>query len=422
MNRLAHIQFVRHKVAWHRRHYVNEDDVRIVLSRLPEGLWARLRKVHFKDDSRGARTLGYTTRLGRREITLCALPYQKTIRSRTMGAEEFGALRACQWPTLAIRRHVLYDTFLHELGHLQIARQRSSRPDRKFASETLAQEFADEWRRKLWAQPFDHPDPVHNPPNKEELRALRLGWVNANLAYRKGQALEANGKKREAVLYFRRATELYPDHALALEHLATRIYHGDDPEQPKGFSDSAARAAIPLLQRALTLDPGLPGAHLILASALGKLDDKETCRRAFEKALALPPPHRQYRNHVQAEYADVLSDWGCDREAEALFETVLKADPKNMNALLDCAEHWLGRENRTPARINKALPLLERALRIDEKHTGVHSKLARAYWLLGRRDDAIRHAREAMRLAPTVDVWRRWLEIITTKQPPPLPS
>jgi len=93
-----------------------------------------------------------------------------------------------------------------------------------------------------------------------------------------------------------------------------------------------------------------------------------------------------------------------------------------MNALLDCAEHWLGRENRTPARINKALPLLERALRIDEKHTGVHSKLARAYWLLGRRDDAIRHAREAMRLAPTVDVWRRWLEIITTKQPPPLPS
>jgi hypothetical protein len=33
-----------------------------------------------------------------------------------------------------------------------------------FAREKCAQEFADRWRRKLWSEHFDHPDPVHNAP------------------------------------------------------------------------------------------------------------------------------------------------------------------------------------------------------------------------------------------------------------------
>jgi hypothetical protein len=34
--------------------------------------------------------------------------------------------------------------------------------------ETLAQEFADGWRRTLWAERFEHPDPVHNPPGGDD--------------------------------------------------------------------------------------------------------------------------------------------------------------------------------------------------------------------------------------------------------------
>jgi len=48
---LDHVQFVRHRVSPIRRHYVDEEDVKVVLSRLPEKLWTRLRKVHFKDDT-----------------------------------------------------------------------------------------------------------------------------------------------------------------------------------------------------------------------------------------------------------------------------------------------------------------------------------------------------------------------------------
>jgi serine/threonine protein kinase HipA of HipAB toxin-antitoxin module len=29
-----------------------------------------------------------------------------------------------------------------------------------------------DWCNRLWSQPFDHPDPVHNPPSADELATL----------------------------------------------------------------------------------------------------------------------------------------------------------------------------------------------------------------------------------------------------------
>ena len=73
---------------------------------------------------------------------------------------------------MAIRRFLLYDVFLHELGHLQVV-DAEARSDRlKFAREKLAQEFAARWCKTLWSEPFDHPDPVHNPPTREEMEVL----------------------------------------------------------------------------------------------------------------------------------------------------------------------------------------------------------------------------------------------------------
>jgi hypothetical protein len=85
-------------------------------------------------------------------------------------ASHFGAPARGQWPALAVRRFQLYDTFLHELGHLQIVNT-SARSDRlRFAREKRAQEFADWWRCRLWSEDFDHADPVHHPPQAEELQ------------------------------------------------------------------------------------------------------------------------------------------------------------------------------------------------------------------------------------------------------------
>ena len=72
-SRLARIRFSPSRAGGDRIHYVTEEDIRVVLSRLPCELWQRLRAVHFNDRSRGARILGYVNR-SKREIALCALP------------------------------------------------------------------------------------------------------------------------------------------------------------------------------------------------------------------------------------------------------------------------------------------------------------------------------------------------------------
>ncbi len=84
--------------------------------------------------------------------------------------EKFGAKRGQKWPALAIRRFMLYDVLLHELGHLQLINGNAPSKRLRFAREKLAQMFATQWCSQLWSVPFPHPDPVHNPPSSEELR------------------------------------------------------------------------------------------------------------------------------------------------------------------------------------------------------------------------------------------------------------
>ena len=157
-----------------RIHHVTEEDIRVVLSRLPSEVCRRLRAVHFNDRSRGARVLGYVNR-GRREIALCALPPRLSLTRflvRGQTPNQFGAMRGRQWPTLAIRRFLLYDVFLHELGHLQVIDENAKSQRLKFAREKYAEEFAIDWCKRLWSQSFGHSDPVHSPPSAAELEAL----------------------------------------------------------------------------------------------------------------------------------------------------------------------------------------------------------------------------------------------------------
>ena len=177
----CHVKFTVSPTGADRIHYIKEDAVRVVLSRLPHELWDRLRAVHFNDRSR-VRVLGYVNR-GRREIALCALPPRMGLtRALNKGQtpEQFGARRGERWPALAIRRFMLYDVFLHELGHLQLIDEDARSVRRKFAHETRAQEFAMYWCNQLWSEAFSHPDPVHNPPAPSERTRLSAVEVTSS--------------------------------------------------------------------------------------------------------------------------------------------------------------------------------------------------------------------------------------------------
>ena len=165
-----HVKFSQSIPGADRLHYVTAEDVRIVLSRLPPELWKGLRTVHFNDRSRGARVFGYVNR-GRREIALCALPPRLSLRRVLVKGQtpaQFGAKPGHKWPVLAVRRFMLYDVFLRELGHLQPIKENARSARLRFAHEKMAQVFAVEWCNRLWAEPYPHPDPVHNAPTHEE--------------------------------------------------------------------------------------------------------------------------------------------------------------------------------------------------------------------------------------------------------------
>jgi hypothetical protein len=176
-SRIARVKFSVAIPGGGRIHHVNEDDVKVVLSRLPFELWHRLRAVHFNDRARGARVLGYVNH-GYREIALCALPPRVGLTAaltRGQSAERFGARRGEKWPPLAIRRYMLYAVLLHEMGHLQPVDETRRSRRLRFAGEKLAEEFAVRWCNQLWSVPFHHSDPVHNPAGAEELRMVLAG-------------------------------------------------------------------------------------------------------------------------------------------------------------------------------------------------------------------------------------------------------
>ena len=110
------VTFTYSQVGCDRKHYLTEEDVRVVLSRLPAEAWNGLRKVHFNDKSRDARRLGYANPRSH-EIAICALPPRVSMTAamlRGQSPELFGAVRGRQWPELAVRRFLLYDVLLHE--------------------------------------------------------------------------------------------------------------------------------------------------------------------------------------------------------------------------------------------------------------------------------------------------------------------
>ena len=138
-SKLGRIKFTASRTRSGRIHYLTAADVRVLLSRLPEELWQRLRAVHFNDSSRGRRLAGYVN-MGRREIAICAFPASVsctlyTSREKGTSPSTFAAARGKQWPCPAVRCFLLYEVFLHELGHFQIVDPDAQNENRRFAFE-----------------------------------------------------------------------------------------------------------------------------------------------------------------------------------------------------------------------------------------------------------------------------------------------
>jgi tetratricopeptide (TPR) repeat protein len=311
------IKFTYHTPNGDRRHFVDEEDVKVLLSRLPQEIWKRLKVVHFNDQGWGRKRAGYTTRRGRKEIALCAFPPRISLSSylrRSQNPGIFGAIRGSQWPTLAVRRFMLYDTFLHELGHLQVIDRKAKNENRKFASETKAQDFAEFWCKKLWSEHFDHSDPVHNSPSQEEMEQLTKFWKEAHSEYKKGLIYEGKKRRDYAAIHYSKAAELYSSHALALEALG--IFNYD--------TIHSSSRSVGLLQRAVDCDPTLHDANLFLGLAFAEEHKEAKAIHYLERAMRFS----SRPSGTRAVYARVLANLGYFEEAKAMFQKAIKKSPK----------------------------------------------------------------------------------------------
>jgi tetratricopeptide (TPR) repeat protein len=127
-------------------------------------------------------------------------------------------------------------------------------------------------RKKLWSRHFDHPDPVHNPPSKQEIKLLKAGWSEAHQAYKKGHKLEQSGKPERARSCYLQAIALYSNHTLALERLGVLAYLANERDNDA----EALRQAEAWLQRALSFDPLLPEANIYLDEIIKSKDQAST--------------------------------------------------------------------------------------------------------------------------------------------------
>lgn len=161
--------------------YISIQEIRLVLSRVPQHYRKRVRHIFLENKCRGVRQLGCVIKNSRRDIWIYPwLPPRVSLKRflyRGQSAVEFGAPNVGQWTPWAVRRFLLYDVVLHELGHLQEIHPKKKDWRRRFAGESKAEEFADYWRRCLFAEDnFQHEDLVHFAPTEEELAFLDV-WA-----------------------------------------------------------------------------------------------------------------------------------------------------------------------------------------------------------------------------------------------------
>ncbi|MEN0049701.1 MAG: hypothetical protein AAF806_21755 [Bacteroidota bacterium] len=197
--------------------YLKKEDVLVLLNRLPLEEYEHLKSVTFKT-CRGGNAYGRVYHKRSAGIIICDQSARTSIRvteAKRGSLEEFGALNNMKWPTLAIRRFMLYDVFLHELKHTQLLKNGKKRIVDKIPLEKQAEEYAEYWRGELYQQHFDHPDPVHNLPSEAEKERLQKYWPKAMDFLQKGIRYKNRRDHRNTLLNYEQAIQ------------QIKLYHGD---------------------------------------------------------------------------------------------------------------------------------------------------------------------------------------------------
>jgi tetratricopeptide (TPR) repeat protein len=192
-----------------------------------------------------------------------------------------------------------------------------------------------------------------------------------------GVAMAKAGRLDEATANFQKAAQLSPWDAKAHSNLGAAL-----------AESGRSAEAIEECRRALQLSPDDAESHANLAIALAKAGRLDEAIAQFEKALLSDPDSAE----IHANLAGALLERGRLDEAIPHFEKALEADPNSADL-----HSYLGRLLATRGRFDEAIPHLERAAAGGDP--AMAGTLAAVYAQVGRLNDAIATARNALRSA-----------------------
>jgi len=201
-----------------------------------------------------------------------------------------------------------------------------------------------------------------------ELGAAQTAW---------GVILQYRGQNNESVAAYEKAIELAPGYATSYHWLAEHWRIGfSDPER-----------ALPLINRAMELDPLSPVINITVAETLEDLGRAEESLSQIEHTIEIAPGFPS----VYGIKSQILA-YSFNRLDQAVRESDrgIELDPDSANAYVKHAQLFseLGDEA-------KAIENIEHALRLGPDFIWSHFSAAEIYQLAGNMERAVQHAKRA---------------------------
>jgi cytochrome c-type biogenesis protein CcmH/NrfG len=150
--------------------------------------------------------------------------------------------------------------------------------------------------------------------------------------------------------------------------------------------------AIAQYREALKIDPKLPGVHFELAEALSgspSASDREEVENEYKAALAANP----FDEKSECRLGEISSHQSDPKITFTHYSRAMELDPNDPDANLGLAKALIAMNQP-----EKALPLLERAAKLDPSNAVIRYHLSGLYRKAGRVDDAQRELAEFRRL------------------------
>jgi len=195
-----------------------------------------------------------------------------------------------------------------------------------------------------------------------------------------GNALDAAGRRSEALANYDRALQLKPDYAKAYYNKADSL-----------LKMGQASAAIELFDRTLRIDPNYFKALRGKGDALVKAGQGDAAIPLYQEALKLQP------DDADAARSLGIALVGAGRGSEAIerFEAALRVDPRDARLHSN-----LGYAYAKVGRVELAVSHFAAAMRLEPDSAEAHGNYAVALERAGRRTDAIGEYWQVLMLKP----------------------